>query len=66
MIIKSLELENFRNYKNLHLYFDEGTNILTGENAQGKTNILEAIYLCSTTKAHKGSKDSEIINFERQ
>ena len=64
MIIKSLELENFRNYKNLHLYFDEGTNILTGENAQGKTNILEAIYLCSTTKSHKGSKDSEIINFE--
>ena len=66
MIIKSLELENFRNYKNLHLYFDEGTNILTGENAQGKTNILEAIYLCSTTKSHKGSKDSEIINFESE
>ena len=63
MIIKSLELENFRNYKNLHLYFDEGTNILTGENAQGKTNILEALYICSTTKSHKGSKDSEIINF---
>ena len=62
MIIKSLELENFRNYKNLHLYFDEGTNILTGENAQGKTNILEAIYLCSTTKSHKGSKDSERIS----
>ena len=66
MIIKSLELENFRNYKNLHLYFDEGTNILTGENAQGKTNILEAIYLCSTTKSHKGSKDSEIINFDSE
>ena len=64
MIIKSLELENYRNYKNLCIEFDEGTNILTGENAQGKTNILEAIYLCSTTKSHKGSKDSEIINFE--
>ena len=56
MIIKSLELENFRNYKNLHLYFDEGTNILTGENAQGKTNILEAIYLCSTTNPIKEAK----------
>ena len=63
MIIKSLELENYRNYKNLCIEFDEGTNILTGENAQGKTNILEAIYLCSTTKSHKGSKDGEIINF---
>ncbi len=64
MIIKSLDLENYRNYKNLYLEFDEGTNILTGENAQGKTNILEAIYLCSTTKSHRGSKDGEIINFE--
>ena len=63
MIIKSLELENYRNYKNLCIEFDEGTNIFTGENAQGKTNILEAVYLCSTTKSHKGSKDNEIINF---
>jgi len=63
MIIKSLELENYRNYENISVEFDEGTNILTGENAQGKTNILEAIYLCSTTKSHKGNKDSEIIRF---
>ena len=63
MTIKSLELENFRNYETLSLKFDKGTNILTGENAQGKTNILEALYICSTTKSHKGSKDSEIINF---
>ncbi|MCR5846979.1 MAG: DNA replication/repair protein RecF [Lachnospiraceae bacterium] len=66
MIIKSLELENYRNYKNLSLEFDKGTNILTGENAQGKTNILEAVYLCSTTKSHRGSKDSEIINFDSE
>ncbi len=63
MVIKSLELENFRNYGNLFIEFDEGTNILTGENAQGKTNILEAIYLCSTSKSHKGQKDGEIIKF---
>lgn len=63
MIIKSLELENFRNYDNLKMDFDEGTTILTGENAQGKTNILEALYLSSTTKSHKGSKDSDIIKF---
>lgn len=63
MIIKSLELENFRNYKNIKLEFDEGINILYGNNAQGKTNILEAIFLSGTTKSHKGSKDKDIIRF---
>lgn len=63
MIIKSLELENFRNYDSLSMSFDSGTNILYGDNAQGKTNILEAIYLSATTKSHKGSKDKDIVNF---
>lgn len=63
MIIKSLELENFRNYETLSMRFDSGTNILYGDNAQGKTNILEAIFLSATTKSHKGSKDRDIINF---
>lgn len=66
MIIKSLELENFRNYKNLSIVFDKGVNILYGDNAQGKTNILEAIYVSATTKSHKGSKDREIINFNSE
>ena len=61
MIIKSLELSNFRNYESLLIEFDKGTNILYGDNAQGKTNILEAIYLCSTTRSHRGNKDKEII-----
>lgn len=65
MIIKSLELENFRNYSSLSMNFDSGTNILYGDNAQGKTNILEAIYLSATTKSHKGSKDKDIINFNQ-
>lgn len=65
MIVKSLELKDFRNYSNLNMQFYNGTNILYGENAQGKTNILEAIYLCGTTKSHKGSKDKEIIQFEK-
>ena len=64
MIIKSLELENFRNYDSLSMSFDSGTNILYGDNAQGKTNILEAIYLSATTKSHKGSKDKDIVNFK--
>lgn len=45
--------------------FSEGTNILYGNNAQGKTNILEAVYVCATTKSHRGSKDREIINFNK-
>lgn len=63
MIIKSIELTNFRNYESLSLEFDKGTNILYGNNAQGKTNVLEAIYLSSITKSHKGSKDQDIIRF---
>jgi DNA replication and repair protein RecF len=66
MVIKSLELANFRNYDFLNLQFDKGTNILYGENAQGKTNILEAIYLSATTKSHKGSKDKEMIQFQKE
>lgn len=63
MYIESIQLKNFRNYENLEMEFDKETNILYGDNAQGKTNILEAIYLCGTTKSHKGSKDKEIIRF---
>ena len=63
MIVKSLELNHFRNYTNLEIDFEAGTNILYGDNAQGKTNILEAIYLSGTTKSHKGSKDKEMIQF---
>jgi len=64
MIIESIELSNFRNYGNLDIHFDNGTNILYGDNAQGKTNILEAAYLSGTTKSHRGSRDKEMIRFE--
>ena len=66
MIIKSIELQNFRNYEDLNISFDEGTNIFYGDNAQGKTNILEAVYLSGTTKSHKCSKDKEMIRFGEQ
>lgn len=66
MIIKSIELKNFRNYSFLKMELDEKTNILYGDNAQGKTNVLEAIYLSGTTKSHKGSKDRELIQFEKE
>lgn len=66
MKIESLELCNFRNYKSLDISFDKGTNLFYGDNAQGKTNILEAIYLCGTTKSHKGSRDKELIRFQEE
>lgn len=63
MKIKSLKLKNFRNYELLNLEFDGSTNIFYGDNAQGKTNILEAVYLSGTTKSHRGSKDRDMIRF---
>ena len=63
MVIKSLKLKNYRNYKLLDLKFDPKTNILYGDNAQGKTNILEALYLSGTTKSHRGTKDKDLIQF---
>lgn len=66
MYIKSLELNNFRNYNSLNISFENDTNILYGDNAQGKTNILESIYLAATTKSHRGNKDKEVIMFEHE
>ena len=66
MILKSIALKNFRNYTDLYLEFDQGTNILYGDNAQGKTNVLEAVYVSGTTRSHKGSKDKELIQFGQE
>lgn len=63
MVIKSLKLKNYRNYELLDLTFDPKTNILYGDNAQGKTNILEALYLSGTTKSHRGTKDRDLVRF---
>ena len=65
MKIESLKLKNFRNYDLLKLEFDEATNIFYGDNAQGKTNILEAVYLSGTTKSHRGAKDRDLIKFDQ-
>ena len=63
MKIKSLKLKNYRNYDLLKLDFDDAANIFYGDNAQGKTNILEAVYLSGTTKSHRGTKDRDLIQF---
>lgn len=66
MVVESIKLSNFRNYDTLELVFDSGTNLFFGDNAQGKTNILESVYLCGTTRSHRGSKDREVIRFSEE
>ena len=61
MYIESVQLKNFRNYDSLELDLAQGTNIFYGNNAQGKTNILEAVYVCCTTKSLRGAKDRDMI-----
>ena len=66
MYVKRLMLKNFRCYEDLDVELSPHINIIYGKNAQGKTNILEAIYVSATTKSHKGSKDKEIIHFDKE
>ena len=66
MNIKKLELEKFRNYRKQNIKFNKGINIIYGDNAQGKTNILEAIYLFSLGKSNRTVKDSELIMFDEE
>ncbi len=63
MKINSIILENFRNYKNLELDFDESRNIIVGENAQGKTNLIEAIYLTAFARSFRTSNAADLISF---
>ena len=63
MKIKSIELNNFRNYEVANIEFDKNINILYGDNAQGKTNLLEACYYSAISKSFKSNKDKEIIRF---
>ncbi len=63
MIIKNLRLNNFRNYKKVDLVFDDRVNVLIGNNANGKTNVIEAIYSSAIGKSFRTSKDAEMIKF---
>jgi DNA replication and repair protein RecF len=64
MIIHTLELSSYRNYSKTAVVFGEKINVFVGENAQGKTNLLEAIYVVSLAKSHRTQKDKEMIGFE--
>ena len=61
MLIERLKLNDFRNYESLLLRPDSGLNVIVGENAQGKTNAVEAIFLCAFGRSHRTSKDAELI-----
>lgn len=63
MLIEKIKLQNFRNYKDEEIYFDNNINIIYGNNAQGKTNILESIFLCSMGKSFRAKKDKDLIKF---
>ncbi len=63
MKITSLELKNFRNYDYLKINFNENVNLILGNNAQGKTNLIEAIYITSMGKSFRTNKDSDMILF---
>ncbi|MDF2503221.1 MULTISPECIES: DNA replication/repair protein RecF [Clostridium] len=66
MHIGSLILNNFRNYEKLNIQLDKNINIFTGDNAQGKTNILESIYYCSVGKSYRTNKDKELIQWKKE
>lgn len=64
MLVKKVYLENFLSYESLFVEFEEGLNILIGNNAEGKTNLLESIYYSSVGKSAKGLRDKELINWK--
>ena len=65
MIIKHMVLSNYRNYINCSITFSPQITVLVGDNAQGKTNILEAIYLLSTARSHRTNQDQDLIRFDQ-
>ena len=66
MQLNSLKLINFRNYDSLYIEFNKKVNLLVGRNGQGKTNIVESIYMLSFGKSFRTNKDKEIIKFDTE
>lgn len=65
MYIKNIMLVNYRNYENLQIKLNENVNVFIGDNAQGKTNVLESVYYGAFAKSHRTSKDKELINWNK-
>lgn len=65
MHVKDIRIINFRNYYNLNIKFHDKINVIIGKNAQGKTNLLESIYICATGRSFRTNRDREMINFNK-
>ena len=63
MYLDHFTVQNFRNLKKLDVNFDSNVNIFIGKNAQGKTNLLEAIYFLALTRSHRTNNDKDLIGF---
>ena len=66
MWLKSIHIQKFRNYKEVELQFHSGLNIFLGQNAQGKTNLLESIYFLALTRSHRTRSDKDLIHFQEE
>ena len=66
MIIKNLTSKGFRNFTELEFFPTENMNVIYGDNAQGKTNLLEAIWLFCGAKSFRGAKDNELLGFGKE
>ncbi|WP_096156158.1 MULTISPECIES: DNA replication/repair protein RecF [Bacillus] len=66
MFIEELQLKNYRNYSTIGVEFDQGVNVILGENAQGKTNIMESIYVLAMAKSHRTSNDKDLIRWDEE
>ena len=66
MFISNILTENFRNLKKIDIELNNGINIFYGNNAQGKTNIIESIYICATGRSHRTKIDNRLINFDKK
>ncbi|MGY3718515.1 DNA replication/repair protein RecF [Sutcliffiella cohnii] len=66
MYIEQLSVKNYRNYTSLEVTFEKGVNVIIGENAQGKTNIMESIYVLAMAKSHRTSNDKELIKWDEE
>ena len=64
MHIESLKVKNYRNYEELDIHFENKVNVILGENAQGKTNIMESIYVLAMAKSHRTSNDKDLIRWD--
>lgn len=65
MNVESIRLINFRNYNNISINLNKNINVIIGKNAQGKTNLIESIYICATGRSFRTNRDKEIINFNK-